>query len=136
LRNESAALSALSAQSPSVFTRRKAAAAAQAPPAEPSITEPDSQSIDLDDIGPPFPPRIPAFRNCRNTFISCRDLENDDAPNQSDGKDDNSIMEGPPAKKSIPSQDDNQEGDSNPDGEIHNDNPIDSGNSLWQLWTQ
>jgi hypothetical protein len=36
-------------------------------------------------------------------------------------------MEGPPTKKSKPSQDDNQEGDSNPDGENHNDNPIDCG---------
>jgi hypothetical protein len=58
LRKESAALFALSAESPSVRTCRKAAAAmsAAAAPAEPNIADHDSQSFDLDDIGPPSPP--------------------------------------------------------------------------------
>jgi hypothetical protein len=114
LRSKLAALSALSAQSPCVLTHRKAAAAisaASAPLAEPSIAEFNSQSFDLDDIGPPSPPRIPAFHNGRKTFISRRDVANEDATNLSDDEDENSSMEGPPTKKSKPTQDDFQEGD-------------------------
>jgi hypothetical protein len=131
LRNELAALSALSAQSPSVLTRRKAAAAisaASAPPAEPSITELDSQSFDLDDIGPPSPPRIPAFRNGRKTFVSRREVANEAATNQSDDEDENSSMEGPPTKKSKPTQNDFQEGDGSGNSGPSDSEPADKDN--------
>jgi hypothetical protein len=128
LRNELAALSALSAQSPSVLTHCKISAAS-APPAEPSmITELDSQSFDLDDIGPPSPPRIPAFRNGRKTFVSRREVANEAATNQSDDKDENSSMEEPPTKKSKPTQDDFQEGDGSGNSVPSDSEPADEDN--------
>jgi hypothetical protein len=109
LRKESAALSALSAESPSVLTRCKEAAAISAapPPAEPSIAELDSQSFDLDDIGPPSPPRIPAFRNGRKTFISRHEAANEDDDNESDDQD-KSTTEGRPSKRSKSNQEENK----------------------------
>jgi hypothetical protein len=120
LRKESAALSALSAKSPSVLTRRKAAAAmsaAAAPgPAEPSIAELDSQSFDLDDIGPPSPPQIPAFRNGRKTFISRHEAENDDDDNESDDQD-KSTTEGRPSKRSKSNQEENKSDNNSIEGD-------------------
>jgi hypothetical protein len=91
--------------------------AAAAPcPAEPSIAELDSQSFDLDDIGPPSPPRIPALHNGRKTFISRHEAANEEDDNASDDQD-KSNTEGRPSKRSKSNQEENKSDNNSIEGD-------------------